>query len=84
MQPDPGGVVVTTPGVDPPTATPFPAQPCPEGEPDEFMAEVFVDGYAVTFNASIGIFSGGEPDGFDDAEVLKALVEGLRLREKGE
>jgi hypothetical protein len=48
------------------------------------MAEVVIDGYAVTLNASVGLFSDGEPDAFDSVEVLMAVAEGLRLREDGE
>ncbi len=39
-RPEIGGVVVTTPGLTPPTATAFPSQPCPERAHDEFMAVI--------------------------------------------
>jgi len=62
------------------------SQPCPAPPPDEFMAEVYVEGgYVVTLNASIGIFPLGEPyKAFDSPEALLAIAEDLRLRNKGE
>lgn len=81
-----GTTTVVTPGVEPPTATPFPEQPCPDEERDEFMAEVFVDEeYVVTVNAPNGIFEIGEPfEAYDSPEALIAIAEGLRLRGDGE